>query len=123
MFLHVSVILFTGEGVCVTKGGDQGGVTGRCNQRRCYQRGVCPGGVTRSVCDLWVVTSLGQRTTPQDRGPHPPPPAQRTTPLPSRYRQHRNISNVPVGTHPTGMHSCFNCCSEHHFWSSSRSMK
>ena len=39
---------------------------------------------------------------------HTHPPGQRTTPPFPRYRQHRNMVNAPVGTHPTGMHSCFN---------------
>ena len=104
MFLHVCVILFTGEG------GLQAGTP--------PGRGENPSPRTRQT------SPPGRREEPPpDQADHPPPRTRQTPPgpgTPPRTRQTPPAGRTPppgkqtpeyglraAGTHPTGMHSCF----------------
>ena len=87
--LHVSVILFMGEGVCAIPACIVGGIPACLAAGGCLPRGVCSGGVSAlgGVCF-------------QDGGLEIPLPRKQT-------------ATVADGTHPTGMHSCYLILCQH----------
>ena len=99
MFLHVSVILFTGGEACVPDGGVRGGghACPGGGGGHAWQGACMPwGGMHTWGGHAWQGGMRGRGVWQGMRGMHaPPPPTPRDT-----------VDQCAAGTHPTGMHSC-----------------